>query len=152
MTSEATICQFRHIFRDLYASRQTLSPSSPARNSRSSWTIGESATLCSHYPQSNSHRGCMPAHFSRWRTTTAHWDKVGIVLGVGQSRDYQVRLPSNWVWWRSSHFIRIVPSPAAGPLTVAESLTHHQDPPNTSAPRHSEQIRIYVTFFFFRLG
>ena len=41
------------------------------------------------------------------------WDKVGIVMGLGKSRDYEVRLPSGRVWWRNRRFLRTIPPPTA---------------------------------------
>lgn len=39
------------------------------------------------------------------------WDKVGVVMGCGRSRDYEIRLPSGRVWWRNRRFLRPVPPP-----------------------------------------
>ncbi|KAG7155102.1 pol Retrovirus-related Pol polyprotein from transposon-like 4 [Homarus americanus] len=72
--------------------------------------------------------------------TTTRWDKVGIVMGVGRSRDYKVRMPSGCVWWRNRRFLQPVPPPAASPLTEDESPTPHEDPSH-SAPRRSERLR-----------
>ena len=50
------------------------------------------------------------------------WDKVGIVVGRGKSRDYEVRLPSGRVYWRNRRFLRPV-------------IPHSVDPlPNPSVP------------------
>ena len=42
---------------------------------------------------------------------TKRWDKAGIVMGVGRSRDYHVKLPSGRVLWRNRRFLRPVPKP-----------------------------------------
>jgi len=39
------------------------------------------------------------------------WDKVGVVMGCGRSRDYEIRLPSGRAWWRNRRFLRPVPPP-----------------------------------------
>lgn len=42
--------------------------------------------------------------------TSQRWDKVGVIMGCGRTRDYEVRLPSGRVWWRNRRFLRPVPS------------------------------------------
>ncbi|XP_068216422.1 uncharacterized protein [Palaemon carinicauda] len=44
------------------------------------------------------------------------WEKVGVVMGFGKSRDYEVRLPSGRVWWRNRRFLRPVPTPGVDPV------------------------------------
>ena len=44
------------------------------------------------------------------------WNKVGVVMSCGRSRDYEVRLPSGRVWWRNRRFLRPVPFHGVGPL------------------------------------
>jgi len=39
---------------------------------------------------------------------THRWDKVGLVMGVGKARTYEVRVPSGRVYWRNSRFLRPV--------------------------------------------
>lgn len=39
------------------------------------------------------------------------WDKTGVVMGIGKSRDYHVRLPSGRILWRNRRFLRDVPQP-----------------------------------------
>jgi len=43
------------------------------------------------------------------------WDKVGVVMGCGRSRQYEVRLPSGRVWWRNRRHLRPVPVPKCEP-------------------------------------
>ncbi|XP_069987692.1 uncharacterized protein [Penaeus vannamei] len=43
------------------------------------------------------------------------WDKVGVVMGCGRSRQYEVRLPSGHVWWRNCRHLRPVPVPKCEP-------------------------------------
>nr|XP_027212148.1 uncharacterized protein K02A2.6-like [Penaeus vannamei] len=43
------------------------------------------------------------------------WDKVGVVMGCGRSRQYEVRLPSGRVWWRNRRHLRPVPVPSVNP-------------------------------------
>lgn len=69
--------------------------------------------------------------------TSLRWDKVGVVMGLGRSRDYQVRLPSGRVWWRNRRFLRPVTMPSAGPATSVESHTL----PSDEVPRRSERIQ-----------
>ncbi|XP_066969110.1 uncharacterized protein [Macrobrachium rosenbergii] len=48
--------------------------------------------------------------------TSHRWDKVGVVMSFGRSRDYEIRFPSGHVWWRNRRFLRPVP-----PLSVDPS-------------------------------
>ncbi|XP_064106961.1 uncharacterized protein LOC135215937 [Macrobrachium nipponense] len=41
-------------------------------------------------------------------STTLRWDKVGIVMGRGMSRKYEIRLPSGRVWFRNRRHLRPV--------------------------------------------
>ena len=43
------------------------------------------------------------------------WDKVGVVMGCGRSRQYEVRLPSGRVWWRNRRHLRPLPVPNCEP-------------------------------------
>ena len=38
--------------------------------------------------------------------TTKKWDRVGVIIGIGQHRDYHVKLPSGRVYWRNRRFLR----------------------------------------------
>ena len=42
---------------------------------------------------------------------THRWDKVGLVMGCGKARTYEVRVPSGRVYWRNRRFLRPVPTP-----------------------------------------
>ncbi|XP_063588626.1 uncharacterized protein LOC134765771 [Penaeus indicus] len=50
-------------------------------------------------------------------TDTHRWDKVGVIMGCGRNRDYEVRLPSGRVWWRNRRFLRPIPDPSVDPLS-----------------------------------
>ena len=73
------------------------------------------------------------------------WDKVGVVMGSGKSRDYEIRLPSGRVWWRNRRFLRPVipasvepspPFPVAPCSDQEKSLVN--DPP--IIPRRSQRL------------
>ena len=49
-------------------------------------------------------------------TTTRRWDKVGVVMGIGRTRDYNIRLPSGRVWWRNGQLLRPAPPPGEAPV------------------------------------
>ena len=51
---------------------------------------------------------------------TQRWDKVGIVMGVGRARTYEVRVPSGRVYWRNRRFLRPVPPPNNPPQCGAQ--------------------------------
>jgi len=67
---------------------------------------------------------------------TLRWDKVGTVMGMGRTRDYEVRLPSSRVWWRNRHFLRPAYFTSNNPTTDAPNI-----PTSDPAPRRSERIR-----------
>ena len=75
------------------------------------------------------------------------WDKVGVVMGIGRSRDYQVRLPSGRVWWRNRRFLRPVELPSVDPSPVESPNVDvskvNPSPPCVSAPVlcRSERLR-----------
>ena len=41
---------------------------------------------------------------------TLRWDKVGIIMSCGRSREYEVRLLSGRVWWCNRRLLRSMPS------------------------------------------
>ena len=80
--------------------------------------------------------------YVRIQDPTSHrWDKVGIVMGCGRHRDYEVRLPSGRVWWRNCRYLRPVPLPSGDPLPLIPVVPCWYDKSsiNTSptAPRRS---------------
>ncbi|KAK8372675.1 hypothetical protein O3P69_002243 [Scylla paramamosain] len=54
---------------------------------------------------------------------TKRWDKVGVVMGIGKSRDYLVKTTAGRVLWRNRRFIRVVPAPS-----TAERDSHDGQP------------------------
>ena len=50
-------------------------------------------------------------------STSHHWDNnVGVVMGCSMTRDFEVHLLSDRVWWRNCCFLRPVPFPSVDPL------------------------------------
>lgn len=76
--------------------------------------------------------------------TSLRWDKVGVVMSRGRSRDYEVRLPSGRVYWRNRRFLRPINHPGKDPLphipvapcTDPETVSSAPPP----APRRSKRI------------
>lgn len=66
---------------------------------------------------------------------TQHWDKTGLVMGVGRARTYEVRVPSGRVYWRNRRFLRPVHN-TDSPLLRREA--HSDDPP--AEPRRSKRL------------
>lgn len=78
---------------------------------------------------------CVGQHVRIQDPTSHRWDKVGVVMGLGRSRDYELRLPSGRVWWRNRRHLRPIPPPSDDPLPhipVAPCLGTEQ--PVTSPP------------------
>lgn len=79
--------------------------------------------------------------------TSHRWDKVGVVMGCGRSREYEVCLPSGRVFRRNRRFLYPVPTPGEDPtphLPVAPcpdvgKVTSSLDPP--MPPRRSPRFR-----------
>jgi len=38
--------------------------------------------------------------------STKKWQHVGIIVGIGENRDYRIKLPSGRTWWRNRKFLR----------------------------------------------
>lgn len=75
---------------------------------------------------------------------TKRWDKLGTVMGVGKSRDYQIRLPSGRVWWRNRRFLRPTMSPV-DPTPEPGLPTPEPDPSSPAPARRSERIKARQT-------
>uniref|UniRef100_A0A0P4VQ24 RNA-directed DNA polymerase n=2 Tax=Scylla olivacea TaxID=85551 RepID=A0A0P4VQ24_SCYOL len=63
------------------------------------------------------------AHVRLQDPVTKRWDKVGVVMGIGKSRDYLVKTTAGRVLWRNRRFIRVVPAPS-----TAERDSHDGQP------------------------
>ncbi|XP_037782055.1 uncharacterized protein LOC119578559 [Penaeus monodon] len=72
---------------------------------------------------------------------TKRWDKLDTVMGIGKSRDYQIRLPSGRVWWRNRRFLRPTMSPLASSTSEPEQPTPAADIPSLTSPRRSERLK-----------
>ena len=46
-------------------------------------------------------------------TNSKRWDKQGIIVSVGESRDYRVKMQSGRIYWRNRKFLRLVYPPLA---------------------------------------
>ncbi|XP_076060199.1 uncharacterized protein LOC143036563, partial [Oratosquilla oratoria] len=68
--------------------------------------------------------------------TSLRWDKVGVIMGRGRSRDYELRLPSGRLWWRNRRHLRPVAPPPDASATAAP-LPSRADPPT---PRRSPRL------------
>lgn len=74
----------------------------------------------------------------RIQNPTSHrWDKVGVIMGIGKLRTYEVRLPSGRVYWRNRRFLRPVQYPSEESLPQRES--DGDDPP--AEPRRSARLQ-----------
>ncbi|KAG0725211.1 Transposon Tf2-6 polyprotein [Chionoecetes opilio] len=79
--------------------------------------------------------------------TSHRWDKVGVVMGCGTTRDFEVRLPSGRVWWRNRRFLRPVPTPSndtlphipVSPCSDKKIKSPFIHPPVT--PRRSQRLK-----------
>ena len=65
------------------------------------------------------------------------WLKRGVIVGIGDHRDYYVKLPSGRVWWRNRRFLR----PFIPPATPDEPVHCPVTPPNQVPARRSSRSR-----------
>ena len=71
---------------------------------------------------------------------TKRWDRVGTVMGIGNSRDYLIRMPSGRVWWRNRRFLCPV-SPQPDNTPVTNGTSSDQEPSQPVQPRRSPRIK-----------
>ncbi|TRY80274.1 hypothetical protein TCAL_12397, partial [Tigriopus californicus] len=77
------------------------------------------------------------------------WMKTGVVVGIGQRRDYYVKTPSGAVYWRNRRFLRPLTS-AVNPLFI-QSSNHGENTtlnnPSITTPRRSQRKKKIVQPF-----
>ena len=74
---------------------------------------------------------------------TKRWDKRGVIIHVGQHRDYRVKLLSGRVYWRNRRFIRPdysddTAEPVAEQQAKKKTVTFPEQP---SSPRRGSRVR-----------
>ncbi|XP_064116656.1 uncharacterized protein K02A2.6-like [Macrobrachium nipponense] len=78
-------------------------------------------------------------------STTLRWDKVGIVIGRGMSRKYEIRLPSGRVWLRNRRHLRPVANMSddtSPQVPVSPCFGQEREPSfePSNVPRHSPRL------------
>ena len=91
------------------------------------------------------------AHVDIQHPRTKLWSMRGVIVAVGDHRDYFVKLPSGRVYWRNRRFLRPYVPPVPDPVPpLATSASHPPEPsttvpdpsvPHHSVPRHSNRHR-----------
>jgi len=73
---------------------------------------------------------------------TKRWDKIGDIVGVGENRDYRIKLPSGRTWWRNRRFLRRYNGEIedAGDDTLADN--EDDDEPTTTAKPTNENVQL----------
>lgn len=66
------------------------------------------------------------------------WDTVGVVMGVGRSRDYNIKMPSGRILWRNRRYLRPVPAPPENQPVPADTGSDAGCQP--TLPRRSERL------------
>jgi hypothetical protein len=73
------------------------------------------------------------------------WDKQGIIVSVGESRDYRVKMQSGRIYWRNRKFLRLVYPPLAtdaDPAAPSPAIdTNPEEPGPLPPPDHSSNQR-----------
>ena len=86
-------------------------------------------------PLSGLHLG---SHVSIQDQSTGLWDRRGIIMGVGKSRDYLVKLPSGRILWRNRRYLRplrpLVPTRAQRADQRPAAVCPAPPPPPPSPP------------------
>ncbi|XP_042873738.1 uncharacterized protein LOC122254225 [Penaeus japonicus] len=72
--------------------------------------------------------------------TSKRWDKVGIIMGIGKSRDYHIKMSSCHTLWRNRRFLRPVCFPPSEPPDADDFDTPSKPP----EPRRSKRIKMSV--------
>ena len=73
------------------------------------------------------------------------WDRVGDIVGVGQNRDYRVKLPSGRTWWRNRRFLRRYNAEAedddpTSPAPAESKDDEHPSPEQSDASKEPVEI------------
>ena len=69
-------------------------------------------------------------HVDVYNLASRHWDRLGVIVGVGSRRDYLVKLGSGRTWWRNRRFLR----PHRPFLTCATACDTRFSVPSTLPP------------------
>ncbi|XP_064088415.1 uncharacterized protein LOC135202893 [Macrobrachium nipponense] len=71
------------------------------------------------------------------------WDKTGVIMGIGKSRDYHVKLPSGRILWRNRRFLRPVHLPNSQLRDEMQQYPKKKDvAPATSQQPQSDTPRV----------
>ena len=74
-------------------------------------------------------------HVDMYNHASRHWDRLGVMVGVGSRRDYLVKLGSGQTWWRNRRFLR----PHRPFLTCATARDARYSVPDTLLPASPSQ-------------
>ncbi|KAK3882649.1 hypothetical protein Pcinc_012985 [Petrolisthes cinctipes] len=68
------------------------------------------------------------------------WDRVGVIVGIGQRRDYLVKMGSGRILWRNRRFLR--PHRPMTPVGVKGQDTHHTITPQQPDPEEHHNLEL----------
>ncbi|KAK3869771.1 hypothetical protein Pcinc_024945 [Petrolisthes cinctipes] len=68
------------------------------------------------------------------------WDRVGVIVGIGQRRDYLVKIGSGRILWRNRRFLR--PHRPMTPVGVKGQDTHHTITPQQPDPEEHHNLEL----------
>ncbi|KAK4315527.1 hypothetical protein Pmani_013220 [Petrolisthes manimaculis] len=68
------------------------------------------------------------------------WDRVGVIVGIGQRRDYRVKMGSGRILWRNRRFLR--PYRPMTPVGVMGQDTHHTITPQQPDPEEHHNLEL----------
>ena len=68
--------------------------------------------------------------------TTKRWTHIGDIVGVGEHRDYRVKLPSGRTWWRNRRFLRRYHQP------IEEDDNADEDEPSSTTPKSDPKQKV----------
>ena len=74
------------------------------------------------------------------------WLKHGVIVGIGDHRDYYVKLPSGRVWWRNRRFLRpFIPPATPDELVQCPVMPSVQVPARRSSRSRQPPQRLNIS-------
>ena len=64
------------------------------------------------------------------------WDRAGVITRAGNSRDYEIKMPSGRLVWRNRRFLRKMKVPSPDELQGEEEISLEKKMPTSSSPNN----------------
>ena len=83
-------------------------------------------------------------HVNIQNPKTGQWDKNGIIVGIGENRDYLVKLNSGRIYWRNRRFLRTRHSMSPSPPGRMPEENQAKCPPQQIPKEHPQTVNRYT--------